>query len=109
VQKFSRFRRSSDLHARVVDYVPFTATSVEEQYKGIYLFPKRHAGTLETKGVMSRDGRDSITGTGDRHLGRLQRSVVCRGESPVLRERRNRGVRQISLDYSAEFIEFLLA
>jgi hypothetical protein len=39
MEKFSRFRRSSDLHARVVDHIPFAAAGVEEQHQGIYLFP----------------------------------------------------------------------
>jgi hypothetical protein len=73
---------------------PLDILEVERLADGKFyrVFPKRHAGTLETEGVMSRDGRDAIPSTGDRHLGRLQCSVVCCGESPVLRDRRNRGV-----------------
>src|SRR3989304_3219837 len=54
-------------------------------------------------------GSHAITGTGDGHLGKLQRAVVGGRKSTVLREALERGVFEVPFHHGAKAIQLSLA
>jgi hypothetical protein len=63
---------------------------------------------FERHAVMSDLAHDPISGTSDRHVCGLQRSVVSRGKPSVRREAGKSGVRKVASDQSSHIVQFLL-
>jgi len=92
----------------IIEHVPLPATGLKiacerrnpGPHRELYCFKRREVVPLP---------HDPIAGTGDRHLGQLQDSVVSRGKLAVRREAGHFRIVQITLDDGAKPVEFVVA
>lgn len=109
LKKFRRFGRCGNLNAGIVNHVALATASIKEQDQLIRLSSECQARALEAESMMSWNCCYTVSRTSRRHSRHLQSGVVGGREPAVLRKSRESGIGQISFDYGAKLIEFLLA
>jgi hypothetical protein len=92
----------------IIKHVALPAAGLKIAYERRYTPPHRQLHGFKGGDVMSLS-HDTLAGTGNRHLRKLQDGIVSRGKLAVRREARHLRIAQVTRDDGPQAVEFLAA